>query len=45
MGMGVHAAVHDVVEELAVLGVLHYHKDDIRCLYNLVELCDGGVAY
>ena len=45
MGMGIHAAVHDIVEELAILGVLHDHEDDIGCLYDLVELCDGGVAY
>lgn len=45
MVVEVHATVHDVVEELPVLGVLHDHEDDVGGLYDLVELCDGGVAY
>ena len=45
MGRGVHAAIHNIVEELTILGVLHDHEDDIGGLYNLVELCNGWVAY
>ena len=45
MGAGVHAAVHDVVEELAVLRVLHDDEDAVGRLDDLVELRDGGVAH
>ena len=44
MGRGVHAAVHDVVEELAVLRVLHDDEDAVGGLDDFVELGDGGVA-
>jgi hypothetical protein len=44
MGSRVHSAVHDVVEELAVLRVLHDDEDAIGGFHDFVELGDGGVA-
>ena len=37
----VHAAVHYVVEEFSILGVLHDHEDVVVGLDDLVELGDG----
>lgn len=39
----VHFAVHDIVEELAILSVLHDHEYVVGCFDDLVELCDGGM--
>lgn len=39
-----HAAVHDVVKEFTVLGVLHDDEDAFRGLDDLVELCYRGVS-
>lgn len=39
----IHAAVHDVVEELSVLGVLHDHENIIGCFDDFIELGDGGM--
>lgn len=44
IGGEVHAAIHDVVEEFSVLGVLHHDEDALGGLDYLVELGDGGVA-
>lgn len=43
MGDEVHAAVHDVIEELSVLGVFHDDEDPVVGLDDLVELSDGGM--
>ncbi len=40
-----HSAVHNVIEKLPVLRVLHYHEDGVRSLNDFIELSDGGVAY
>lgn len=43
VGREVHAAIHDVVEEFAVLGVLHDDEDAFGRFHDLVQLGDGGV--
>ena len=41
----VHLAVHNVVEELPVLRVLHHHEDVVRRLDHLIQLRDRGVPH
>jgi hypothetical protein len=41
----IHFSIHNVVEELAILGVLHDHEDVVGSFDDLVELGDGGVTY
>ncbi len=39
----VHSAVHDIVEELPILRVLHNNEDAVGRFHDLVQLGDGGV--
>ena len=45
LSIEVHSAIHNVVEKLSVLRVLHDHEDGVRCFDDFIELSDGWMSY